>query len=630
MRAHFWPLVMSRLSRSQAEWMVAQLTAGKSLPSEIAAQVVDKTDGVPLFIEEMTKAVLESDVVQPQDRGKAVHGSLPDLTIPATLQDSLMARLDRLGTAKYLAQVGATIGREFSYRLLRAVADVDDALLQQEIEQLIAAELVYQRGVLPQATYLFKHALIQDAAYQSLLVQTRQQYHQRIVEALEAQSPNDATPQPDLLAYHATEAGMTVPAIHYWRRAGEYAYQRGAYQEAADHFRKGLALLQSLPDGADRTQHEFDLLLGLGPSLLVIHGAGAPEVERVYTRIYTLCQHIEGTPKRFSALRGVCYFYWIQAQLPRAHELEEQLLALAQSHGEPALLIETHMHMGLVLNSMGAFTSALDHFERGLSYCDASLRQTFQAIPHPEMACLLYSGGVLMILGYPDRARTRIHQGLEVAQQLSHPLHLVWGEHIGATFYQLCREPLAAREWADAVSTHTREHGLRFAADTAQFIRGWVKAQEGDYESGIEDMRQGIAVYRARNGDLSMPRWFSYLAETYGCLGQIEMGLTVLSEAQALVDKNGDRLFEAEIHRLKGELLLRAKDEMPHATDPPEIWFQRALDIARQQRAKLLELRAAVSLCRLWRQEGRGAEARQLLAQTYAWFTEGFDTLIIP
>ena len=623
MRAHFWPLALSRLPRSQAAFMVARVADGKHLPSEVVTQLVDKTDGVPLFIEEMTKAVLESDTRQEQDWGDP----LPALTIPATLQDSLMARLDRLGTAKHLAQLGATIGREFSYRLLQAVTPVDEARLQRELDQLIAAELVYQRGVLPQATYLFKHALIQDAAYQSLLVETRQQYHQRILNALETQLPDDIATPPDLLAYHATEGGLTAPAIAYWRQAGDYAYQRGAYEEAVDHCRQGLALLQTLPEDAEHTQREFDLLLRLGPSLLVVYGAGQPEVERVHTRIYTLCQHIEGTPQRFSALRGVCYFYWVQAQLQRARELEEQLLALAQAHGESALLMEAHVHMGLVLTSLGEFLSALDHFERGLSHRDVARHHPLQAIPHPEMACLLYSGVVLLILGYPDRARTRIHEGLAVAQQLSSPLHLVWGEHIGATFYQLCREPRAAREWADAVSTHTGEHGLQFAADTAQFIQGWVMTQEGDREAGIEQMRQGIAVYRARNGDLSMPRWFSYLAEAHGRHGEVEAGLTALAEAQELIDRHGDRLFEAEIYRLKGELLVHVADEITGVEDGPEAWFLRALDVARQQEAKWLELRAAVSLCRLWQEAGRGAEARELLTQTYVWFTEGFDTV---
>ncbi len=323
----------------------------------------------------------------------------------------------------------------------------------------------------------------------------------------------------------------------------------------------------------------------------------------------------------------MCYFYWVQAQLQRACELEEQLLALAESHGEPTLLIDAHMHMGLVLNSLGAFTSALDHFERGLSHRNTVRRHAFQAIPHPEMACLLYSGVVLLLLGYPDRARTRVHEGLAVARQLDHPLHLVWGEHIGATFYQLCRNPLAAQEWADAVSRHTRAHDLKFAADTAQFIQGWVMTHEGDDAAGIEQMRQGIAVYRARNGDSSMPRWLAYLAEAHERHGQIEAALAALAEAQALIDKNGDRLFEAEIHRLKGELMVHAKAGEIPANERPETSFWRALDVAREQRAKLLELRAAVSLCRLWQQEGRHAEARELLAPIYGWFTEGFDTV---
>jgi class 3 adenylate cyclase/DNA-binding winged helix-turn-helix (wHTH) protein/tetratricopeptide (TPR) repeat protein len=626
LRAHLTPLTLSRLPRSQAEMMIERVTGDKRLPDEVVSRLLDKTDGVPLYIEEMTKAVVESGWLQEVDGQYTLSGPLPELATPSTLQDSLMARLDRLGPAKRIAQLGATIGREFSYALLRAVAEVEEAVLQQALDRLLSAELVYQRGVVPQATYLFKHALIQDAAYQSLLKQTRRHIHRRIVEALEGQGSTEGATPPDVFAHHATEAGLLSRASDYWRRAGEHAFQSGAYQEAPDHFQRGLDLLLTLPEDAERTQREFDLLIALGPCLIIMHGMGVPEVERIYTRAYALCQQIKEAPQLFSALQGLRYFYWVRVELQTARELEERLVALAQSQQDPELLTGAHMSSGLSLYSLGEFALALHHFEQALTHCDPASCQTFQAIPHPEIACLLYSGLALWHLGYADQARVRIHEGLAIAEQLAHPVHQVWAEHTGAQFYLLYREPLAAREWADAVTSHTAAYGFPFLFDTAQFVRGWALAQESEGEEGIEQMQQAIAVYRRRNGELSMPRRLAFLAEAYGRLGQIEAGLQLLAEADALIDKYGERSYWAEVYRLKGELLQQVGDSRRESEPSPEACFQRALDIARAQQAKMFELRAAMSLSRLWQRQGQGAAARELLAQTYNWFTEGFGS----
>jgi predicted ATPase len=506
------------------------------------------------------------------------------------------------------------------------VAEVEEAVLQQALDRLMDAELVYQRGVVPQATYLFKHALIQDAAYQSLLKQTRRHIHRRIVEALEGQGSTEVATPLHIFAHHATEGGLLSRASDYWRRAGEHAFQSGAYQEAPDHFQRGLDLLLTLPEDAERTQREFDLLIALGPCLMIMHGMGVPEVERIYTRAYALCQHIQEAPQLFSALQGLRYFYWVRVELQTACELEERLVALAQSQQDPDLLMTAHMSSGLSLYSLGEFALALDHFEQALIHSNPASRQTFQTIPHPEIACLLYSGLALWHLGYANQARARIHEGLAIAEQLAHPVHQVWAEHTGAQFYLLYREPLAAREWADAVSSHTAAYGFPFLFDTAQFVRGWALAQEGEGEEGIEQMQQAIAVYRSRNGELSMPRRLAFLAEAYGRLGQVEAGLQLLAEADALIDKYGERSYWAEVHRLKGELLQQMRDGRPHSEESPEVCFLKALDIARAQQAKIFELRAAMSLSRLWQRQDKSEAARELLAQTYAGFTEGFNS----
>ena len=625
LRAHLTPLALSRLPRLQVEMMIDRVTGGKRLPDEVVSQLVDKTDGVPLYVEEMTKAVVESGWLQEVDGQYALSGPLPALATPTTLQDSMMARLDRLGAAKRIAQWGATIGREFSYALLLAVADVEEAVLQQALDRLLSAELVYQRGVAPQATYLFKHALIQDAAYQSLLKQTRRHMHRRILEALEDQGATEMATPPDVFAHHATEAGLMLQASHYWRRAGEHAVQRVAYQEAADHFQRGLDQLLVLPEDAERTQREFELLIALGPCLIIMHGVGAAEVERTYTRAYALCQHGKEPLQLFSALQGLRYFYWVRADLHTARELEARLLALARAQQDPALLMQAHMSSGLSLSSLGDFALALDHFEQALTHGDSASRSTLP-IPHPEIACRLYSGLALWCMGYVDQARTRIHEGLALAEQLAHPLHQAWGEHIGAMFYQNYREPLAAREWADAITTHTAVSGIPLTLDTAQFVQGWALVQEGEGEAGIEQMQQANTTYLTRNGTLSMPRRLALLAEAHGSLGQIEAGLELLAEAEALIEQHGDRSYWAEVHRLKGELLQQVASRRGDADASAEGSFLKAMEIAREQQAKLFELRAAMSLSRLWQRQGKDTAARELLAPIYAWFTEGLDS----
>jgi class 3 adenylate cyclase/DNA-binding winged helix-turn-helix (wHTH) protein/predicted ATPase len=624
LRTHVTPMIVNRLSPTQAQTLVAHVAGGTSLPPGVLQQLVEHTDGVPLFIEEMTKAVLESAWLRAQEGRELGSAPVPALSIPATLQDALMARLDRLGTAKGVAQLGATIGREFSYALLQAIAAIEEGTLQHALTQLVQAEIVYQRGVVPQATYVFKHALIQEVASHSVLQQTRQQVHRRLVDVLERQFPEIGAMQPERLARHATEAGLALQAIRFWSRAGEYAFERGAYWEAVAHLRQGLAQVQTVPDGPARTHHELDLLIVLGSTLAVAHGAGTPEVKRVYARVEVLCQQVEEPSRLFPALRGLRYFYWCQGQVQTAHTVAERLLVLAQSQQDPTLVLESHLHMGLSLYSLGELVPALEHFEHGLASRDAALRHTLHTLPHPEVGCLLYSGVVLWYLGYPHQARTRIHEGLAVAQQLPHPHHLVWAQHIGALFYQLCREPRAAQALANSMVAAAAEQGIQ-GVETGLFVQGWALAQAGQGEAGIAQMRQSITMYRAVVGASGLPRWLALLAEAYVALGQVAAGLTVLAEAQALVDSMQAHFFAAEISRLTGEFLLR--DGSTAQEGEAETCLRRALDIARRQQAKSLELRAAISLARLWHQQGKRVTARELLAPVYGWFTESFDTL---
>jgi len=338
-RSYLTEITVNRLPQHQIEWMVERVAGGKPLPTQVLHQITEKTDGVPLFVEEITKAVLESGALQDVDGQYVMTGTLSSFAIPATLQDSLMARLDRLVTAKGIAQIGATIGRQFAYLLLQAVSQLDELTIQRELGRLVEAELLYQRGVPPQATYTFKRALIQDAAYESLLKSTRQHYHQRIADVLEEQFSETPVTQPELIAHHCTEAGLTEKAVHYWYQAGQRAIERSAHVEAISHLRQGLALLQTLPETLERTQREVDMYIALGTSLIATKGWAVPEVEETYLRAQHLCQHLENPHQLFPVLWGLGAFSISRAELQRTRELGEQLLGLAKRVSDPAFLL---------------------------------------------------------------------------------------------------------------------------------------------------------------------------------------------------------------------------------------------------------------------------------------------------
>ncbi len=644
-RAHLRQLTLSRLGRSQVEAMVKRVIGGKALPAEVLQQIVAKTDGVPLFVEELTKTVLESELLREEDgRYVGAHGGapIPPLAIPATLQDSLMARLDRLSTVKEIAQVAATLGREFSYDLLHAVSPVDEAALQQGLRRLVEAELVYQRGLPPQATYLFKHALVQDAAYQSLLKSKRQQYHQQIAQMLEERFPETTQTQPELLAHHYTEAGLIKQAIPYWQQAGQRASQRSAYVEAVSHLTKGLEVLKILPDTPERTQQELDLQVILGPTLIATKGWGAPELEKAYARARELCQQVGETVRLFPVLWGLWIFYYTREELRKAHELGEQLFNLAQSVQDSALLLEAHLTLGYTLYGLGEFISAREHLEQGAALYDSQQHRALAFLyggVDPGMASLSGAAWALWMLGYPDQSLERMRDAVTLARKLSHPHSLAFALCFAAEFHQFCRERQLVQEQAGALITLATEQGLPYFVERGIIARGWALSEQGQGEDGIAQIRQGLAAYRARGAELYQSHFLAMLAEAYRKVGQTAEGLAAVTEALDWTHRTGGRYYEAELYRLKGQLTLQklsvASSQLP-VTNPQspapnpqseaEACFHKAIDIARRQQAKSIELRAVMSLSRLWQQQGKKDEARQMLAEIYGWFTEGFDT----
>jgi len=624
-RSHLTQITLNHLTWKQVEVMVEREAGGKALPAEVVQQVVAKTDGVPLFVEELTKMVLESELLRERGDHYELTGPLPPLAIPATLQDSLMARLDRLATVKEVAQLGATLGREFTYELIQAVSPLSEETLQRELAKLVEAELLYQRGLPPQARYFFKHALIQEAAYQSLLKSKRRQYHQKIAQVLEERFAEIRETQPELLAYHYTEAGLSGQAIVYWHRAGQRAIERSANMEAIGHLIKGLELLKALPDTPERIQQELTLQIILGVPLTATKGYAAPEVEQTYARARELCQQIGETSQLFPVLRGLAQFYRVRAELKTAREHAEELLTVAQNLQNSSFLLEAHLALGEILFWLGDLSAALEHVKQGSAlYSPQEHRwQDFLYVQDPGMACCGYEAWTLWFLGYPDEAIKKSDEAMTLAQEQSHPYSIAIAHVFSSWLRQFLRESKLSQELADKLIELSAEHRFPQWLALGNIMRGWALIDQGREGDGIEDVRDGIAARRVRGSEVALTYFLALLAESYGKVGQAEEGIAVLTEALDTAQKTGECFYQAELYRLKGELLLLLSQEN---NNEAEGCFRQAMDIARRQGAKSLELRATTSLSRLLKSKGKKYEAQQMLAEIYNWFTEGFDT----
>jgi class 3 adenylate cyclase/tetratricopeptide (TPR) repeat protein len=657
-RSHLSQMTLSRLGRPHVETMVEKVTRGKALPAEVVQHIVAKTDGVPLFVEELTKTVLESvesigSVESMESEGRLGRSAIP-LGIPATLQDALMARLDRLESAKEIAQLSATLGREFSYELLQAVSPLDEATLQHGLKQLVAAELVYQRGLAPQAHYLFKHALIQDTAYHSLLKSARQQYHHQIAQVLEEQFPETKETQPEMVAHHYTEAGLAEQAIPYWQRAGQNAIERSAHMEAIHHLTKGLEALKTLPDTANCIQLELLLQIALGTSLMATKGWSAPEVERTHARARALCLQVGASPQLVPVLRNLYSFYVVRAEYQTARELGEEIMDLARRTQSVPLLLRAHLALGQTLMHLAEFSAARLNLEEGIALSTPSKWST-RAMPDPGVACYLWGSVVLWMLGYPTQALQRAREALSRAREQPQPFNSAYALIVVAMLHYARREGQEVQERAETAIALAEKHGFTYLLALGQILRGRARVDSSHLSSEqqqeeIAQMRRGLASSLNTGAAILQPYWLALLAEAYGKGGQAQEGLHVLAEALVVVCKTGECICESELYRLKGELTLQqsraslglvqdksqasqdqSEDTAPRPLTPnsqaeAEECFLKAIEIARHQQAKSLELRATVSLARLWQQQGKKAEARQMLAEIYGWFTEGFDT----
>jgi len=624
-RSHVTPLTLYRLERPQVEALVRRLAGGKGLPENVVAHIVGKTDGVPLYVEELTKMLLASDLLREDLEQYVLTGPLLSMAIPDTLQDSLMARLDQMSTAKEVAQLGSVLGREFTYNMLKALAWQDEVTLQSALAQLVTAELLYQRGRPPRARYLFKHALIQDAAYAALLRSTRQQYHQHIAQVLETQFPETVKTQPELVAHHYTAAGCAEQAVVYWQRAGQQASERSAYPEAISHLTTGIELFTTLPATPVRAHQALTLHIALGAALIVTKGQAAPEVEHVYTRARALCQQVGETPELVPVLFGLWRFYIARPQYHMAQELGETLLRLAQHAADPALSVIAHYTLGVTWFWLGALPAARQYLEADLTlYRPDQRRALVFRIGHDlGVGCRTFTAATLWLLGYPEQALARVDEALALAHELAHPFSLGWAQCWAAWISQFRQDVPAMHEHAEAVVALASEQGFPLYAAWGMSFCGWALAKQAQGEVGMAQVRQGITILRTTGAMTTIPYLYTLLADVSAHLGHTVDALQALAEAYTLVEQHDERWWEAEVHRLRGVLLLRQM-EPPQAE--AEICLQRALDVARHQEAKSLELRAVMSLSRLWQSQGKRQYAYDLLAPVYDWFTEGFDT----
>jgi class 3 adenylate cyclase/predicted ATPase len=617
-------LRLERLGRVQVEAMIADITSGKKLPDEVLEQIIHKTDGVPLFVEELTKTVLESGFLKEAGNQYVTQDSLPVRAVPATLHDSLMARLDRLAQIKEIAQIGAALGREFSYRLLAAVAPISGAPLRAALAQFAAADLIFGRGDPPDATYVFKHALVQDAAYSSLTRSKRQQLHSGIANALKKQFSETVETQPELMAHHLEQAGLAEQAIEYLRIAGQRAIERSANAEAIGHLKNALRLLESLPAGGQRTRVAFELETMLAQALIAGRGYAATETKETLLRARALLDDSTEPSQKFSVLYGLWACYYVGGEgdmLPRA---AAELLAEAKRHGQTAALCLSHRLLGTTYISMARFDAARQHLERAQALYDPQHHPPFRYQYGQDIGAtvLCYLSWALWHLGYVDQASRFAADAVKHAEALAHPFTLAYTiGHARGMMDVFRRRPDETRSYAALIVSICNEHGFPFWAASGQVLEGWAATCHGDTDKGVKLLRAGLAAWRETGARLWLPIYLALEAEGLSKAGDRDAALQTIDEAIATSKETGEQWAVAEVLRMKARLLASRA-----AVGEIEALLSESIEIARRQQARCWELRAACDLARLWQQQGRDIEAFNLLRSIYDQFTEGFDT----
>lgn len=614
---------LNRLGEDESKAIIDRVSGNALLPAGIRQDIIERTDGIPLFVEEMTKSVMEAG----EEGAQRSAGSYPSpsIAVPPSLHASLMARLDRLGSlAKEVAQVGAAIGREFSYDLLLSVAGRSSAELNRALDQLVAAELIFQRGVPPDAEYAFKHALVQDTAYSTLLRAPRQKLHARIAKGLERLFPERASVGAELLAHHFTNGGQAESAIPYWLKAGRRAAERSADAEAVRQLRRGLEMLMTLPDSTEKDRQELDFQLALGAPLAAQHGYGNPTVGAARDRAIALCEKLGDTQHLLPSLYGQYAYCIASGRIPKALEYSERCQSLAARTGERVARLIAHRAMGASLLEIGEFEAARAQLEQILAIDRTELDQSLPVIyvADPHASGLAYLALSLWALGYPDQAAAARQKAIKYALDANHAnTSGIVGIYAGAQLSELLGEMDDVKTYVEILNAGLESRVPLWALSCGQILSGWAIGCTERLEDGIALMKQGIdaAEQQVR---FHSPHYHSLLAILQARAGAMQDSLSAIIKSKELMAETGEFLWHADVLRIEGELQLL----FGASTREAETNFAQALEVARKQRAKSFELRAAMSMARLLRDQGKRDEARKLLAPVYGWFTEGFDT----
>jgi class 3 adenylate cyclase/tetratricopeptide (TPR) repeat protein len=616
-------LSLNRLPPRRRAEMIMQITAGKALPKEIADQIVDRTDGVPLFIEELTKSVVESGILTEFDNRYAITGPAAPLAIPTTLQASLLARLDRLGPTREVVQMAAVLGRQFSHELISAVAEVPPPQLDDALAQLVSTEMIFQSGSPPDAVYTFKHVLMQDAAYSTLLRSRRQQLHGRIAATLEERCPEIVQTQPDALARHCAEAGLVEKAVGYWFKAGQQAMARSATREAVAQLQKGLDLLASVPDGPWHQQQELDLKFRLGQALAATKGFSAPEVGETIFQARALAGQIDRPEYLVRLSLSQWMFHLVRAEHKLALSIARRIEEIGEARSDIRIQLRGRCSNGQTRYYLGELVAARSLLERCYGLGDPARRAIGAGMADDYAAMLVYLASSLAYLGYMDQARSRLNEALSEARRLRHA-HTLAVVLVMAGGIEVFTSSPEIREHAEELLALSTEHEFSYFLGYATVFHGWSLTSLGQAREGLSELQRGLSMVRATGAVLGTPRTLTYLAEAYAKLARTAEGLNCLAEAEQIVETTEERVGEAELHRLRADLLNAIGDQAA-----AEKSLHLAIAAAERQSAKLFELRATMSLARLWRDQGKRTEARDLLTPIYGWFTEGFDTPLL-
>jgi class 3 adenylate cyclase/predicted ATPase len=632
-RAHVTSLMLNRLTEREAIAMIDRVAGNKALPDDIRQDIIERTDGIPLFVEEITKAVLEAENEGATERAVAAIPS-PSMAVPASLHASLMARLDRLGPAKEVAQVGAVIGREFPHALIAAVARKGEPELRSALDRLIDAGLLFRQGAAPHATYLFKHALVQDAAYGTLLREPRRALHARIAETLENRFTEIAENQPELLARHCTEAGLIEKAARLWGKAGERSVERSALVEAVELLTRALGQIATLPSGPALRREQIKLQVALISPLMHVKGHAAPETKAATDYARFLMEQAEKIGEAtedplllFTVLYGFSIVNYLKFDGEAFRATASEFLALAQKHGATVPLVTGHRLLGHALLLTGDIVGARAHYSKSLALYDpAEHRALAMRIggQDAEVAVLTHRGRALWLLGYPTAALADAERAVAVAREVGHVATLMFGLTHAAFIQIHCGQFQSASEMIDEAAALADEKNSATWKAPGQLVRGWVSFLSDNSLDAVRMLASGLAAFRSSLGaTVWRPLFLSYEARALSQLGQFSDAWQRVDEAMTTVATAKERVWEAEVHRTAGEITLASREA---DAVKAEAYFDHALTVARQQQAKSWELLAAMSMARLWRDQGKSQQARELLAPVYGWFTEGFDT----